>query len=33
MVLDIFGFCLDQFGLLEMKTIAEKTGGYIIVNE
>ena len=33
MVIDIFGFSLDQFGLLEMKTMSEKTGGYIVVNE
>jgi len=32
-VIDIFAFTLDQFGLLEMRYISEKTGGYIVVNE
>ncbi|EGR32706.1 protein transport protein, putative [Ichthyophthirius multifiliis] len=31
--IDIYGFSADQFGLLEMKSISEKTGGYTIVNE
>ncbi|KAL4494573.1 hypothetical protein ABPG72_004475 [Tetrahymena utriculariae] len=30
---DIYGFCPDQFGLYEMKYMAEKTGGYIVFNE
>lgn len=30
---DIFGFVLDQFGLYEMRPLAEKTGGYILLNE
>ena len=32
-VIDIFAFTLDQFGLLEMRHMSEKTGGYIVVNE
>lgn len=32
-VIDIFAFTLDQFGLLEMKHLSEKTGGYVVVNE
>eukprot|EP00828_Plagiopyla_frontata_P032649 TRINITY_DN4251_c0_g1_i1.p1 TRINITY_DN4251_c0_g1~~TRINITY_DN4251_c0_g1_i1.p1 ORF type:complete len:484 (+),score=73.58 TRINITY_DN4251_c0_g1_i1:179-1630(+) len=33
MVWDLWGFSLDQFGLVEMKPLAEKTGGYIIIQE
>eukprot|EP00828_Plagiopyla_frontata_P044585 TRINITY_DN7320_c0_g3_i7.p1 TRINITY_DN7320_c0_g3~~TRINITY_DN7320_c0_g3_i7.p1 ORF type:complete len:463 (-),score=50.67 TRINITY_DN7320_c0_g3_i7:349-1737(-) len=33
MIWDIWGFSLDQFGLVEMKSLAEKTGGYIIMQE
>jgi protein transport protein SEC23 len=33
MVVDMFAFTLDQFGLLEMKSLAERTGGYNITNE
>lgn len=33
MVVDFFAFCLDQFGLFEMKTLSEKTGGYVVVQE
>lgn len=33
MTIDIYGFSVDQFGLFEMKSMAEKTGGYIVVNE
>lgn len=33
MTIDIYGFSIDQFGLYEMKSLAEKTGGYIVVNE
>lgn len=32
-VIDIYGFTLDQFGLAEMKALAEKTGGYMLINE
>lgn len=32
-VIDIYGFTLDQFGLAEMRALAEKTGGYMIINE
>ena len=28
---DIFAFTLDQFGLLEMKFLAEKTGGVVVM--
>jgi protein transport protein SEC23 len=30
---DIFAFTLDQFGLLEMKYLAEKTGGVVVMQE
>lgn len=33
LVIDLYAFNLDQFGLLEMKSLSEKTGGYVIVNE
>lgn len=33
LIVDFFGFSLDQFGLYEMKTLAEKTGGYVVVQE
>lgn len=32
-VVDIYGFTLDQFGLAEMKSLADKTGGYMLINE
>ena len=32
-VVDIYGFTLDQFGLAEMRSLAEKTGGYMLINE
>ena len=32
-MVDTFAFSLDQFGLLEMRSLSEKTGGYLIVNE
>lgn len=31
LAIDIFAFTLDQFGLLEMKYLAEKTGGIIVM--
>lgn len=31
--MDIFAFTLDQFGLLEMKYLAEKTGGVVVMQE
>lgn len=33
LAIDIFAFSLDQFGLLEMKYLAEKTGGIIVMQE
>ena len=33
MTVNIFAFTLDQFGLTEMKSLAENTGGYIVMNE
>ncbi|CAD8135653.1 unnamed protein product [Paramecium pentaurelia] len=33
MTVDIFAFTLDQFGLLEMKQLAEKTGGVVVMQE
>jgi protein transport protein SEC23 len=32
-VLDIFGFTLDQFGLLEMKKLIEHGGGLLVTQE
>lgn len=32
-VVDIFGFCLDQFGLLEMKKLVEHGGGFLVMQE
>lgn len=31
--IDMFAFTLDQFGLMEMKTICEKTGGICVTHE
>jgi protein transport protein SEC23 len=33
MTVNIFAFTLDQFGMTEMKSLAENTGGYIVLNE
>lgn len=33
LTVDIFAFTLDQFGLLEMKYLAEKTGGVVVMQE
>ncbi|KAM3130641.1 hypothetical protein pb186bvf_017233 [Paramecium bursaria] len=33
LTIDIFAFTLDQFGLLEMKFLAEKTGGVVVMQE
>ncbi|KAG4094109.1 hypothetical protein H8356DRAFT_1346990 [Neocallimastix lanati (nom. inval.)] len=32
-VVDIFVGCLDQIGLLEMKSLVDKTGGYMIMSD
>lgn len=33
LTIDIFSFSLDQFGLMEMKYLAEKTGGVVVMEE
>lgn len=33
LTIDIFAFLLDQYGLLEMKLLAEKTGGIVVSQE
>ena len=32
-VIDIFAGCLDQIGLLEMKSMVNSTGGYMILSD
>lgn len=33
MTINIFAFTLDQFGLLEMRSLSENTGGYVVMHE
>jgi protein transport protein SEC23 len=33
LVFDTFGFSLDQYGLMEMRSLTEKTGGYVVMHE
>jgi protein transport protein SEC23 len=32
-VVDLYAFSVDQIGIMEMKSLAEKTGGYVVMNE
>lgn len=32
-VVDLYAFSVDQCGIMEMKSLGEKTGGYIVMNE
>lgn len=33
LTLDVYGFCVDQFGIAELRTLVQKTGGLCVIQE